>query len=188
MKKSMKYKKELSGTFNLSDNSRFQGVYASQCYETFFTVYAKFNFDKNNLLESIVLKLINYKGPINLGFLHLENNHENPNNGINTIFGDKILKMDLMIRGATGITETIHKFDTSITKISKDNISVFLIDRILDRLNGSNPFKQNIFDSEFHYRSGEKTEPKDPVRGQIGHINLLTFSGNCEQSVMITTK
>ena len=51
-------------------NQNFQFIYASQLYNTFFIVCARFLLDSNEeILQSIEIKLLNYKGLLNLGLL-----------------------------------------------------------------------------------------------------------------------
>ena len=50
---------------NEQNNDRYQLVYSSQLYGTFFSVYGKFTVS-NNTLKAVKLKLINYKGVLNL--------------------------------------------------------------------------------------------------------------------------
>ena len=47
-------------------NERYQLIYSSQNYGTFYSVYGKFEV-KNNTLISIDFRLINFKGVLNLG-------------------------------------------------------------------------------------------------------------------------
>lgn len=55
------------------DQKRMQLVYASQLYGTFFTVFGSFDLEYHNdkpvLLKGVCLRLINYKGQINLGLV-----------------------------------------------------------------------------------------------------------------------
>jgi len=51
------------------ENDRYQAIYASQRYGTFYGLYGKFNIEKRgrkNLLHGLDLKLINYKGILNI--------------------------------------------------------------------------------------------------------------------------
>ncbi len=51
------------------ENQRFQAIYASQRYGTFYGLYGKFNIEKRGkktLLHRIDLKLLNYKGILDI--------------------------------------------------------------------------------------------------------------------------
>jgi hypothetical protein len=59
---------EIIINLRVEDAEKYQIVYASQLYDTFFCVFAKLEIE-NEALKSIKLSLVNYKGQINLGML-----------------------------------------------------------------------------------------------------------------------
>jgi hypothetical protein len=59
---------EIVVNLRIADKDSYQLVYASQLYGTFFSVFAKLNIT-GDVLNSVQLSLVNYKGTINLGLL-----------------------------------------------------------------------------------------------------------------------
>ncbi|WP_299684209.1 hypothetical protein [uncultured Dokdonia sp.] len=176
---------QLSGTFILNDNGRYQAIYGSQNYQTYYTIYANFTFE-NDILQTIDLELINYKGIINMGFL-------NPNGGdIAVNLSEDVLVLDMPIKGMTGHTHT--QIDVSSKNINISNINNINVFRLLHPLfSHSRHMENNIFDSEFFYRNGidESPIPRKPIPGRYDypdknkHEGPKTFGGNCNTSYLI---
>lgn len=166
-------------SLNSKENNRYQAIYASQSYGTFYGLFAKFVVKDvysdttleptTKLLERIDLKLINYKGILNI-CLKKSSNHE-----ADTIINDKktfILK--IQVKGAISSdpddTDSLV-FDPPI-KIKHN--SYFIVLRELLTLNGQSgdefnnaddmtPFVNGVFDSEFYERQGETIRKKSEI-------------------------
>ncbi|WP_299709613.1 hypothetical protein [uncultured Tenacibaculum sp.] len=69
-------KLNLKGNININDSESYQFLYASQCYQTLYSVYGKFNGaeriqekgDDFLNIKVLDLYLVNYQGTINIGF------------------------------------------------------------------------------------------------------------------------
>jgi len=192
----------LSASLNLSDSDRYQAIFASQSYGTFYTIYSVFTF-KDELLQSISFKIKNYKGQINLGFLASTGSSGHTNaSEILGVEEDGSLNLMIPLRALSGIEETKFEITAEAKPIPKSDISQIFIYRMLKRMNPkrSQPASDgNIFDSEFYHRSGSRLVEKDPIFGQEGYdittqgssspfsaIGLAAFGGNCETSLIKT--
>ncbi|MEK6154549.1 hypothetical protein WIW50_14865 [Flavobacteriaceae bacterium 3-367] len=155
---------DLINCVDLSNESDYQNIYSSQLYGTFFMVYAKFSTETcegGYKIKSITLRLLNYKGPINLGIARAK-----------------------LIQKRDGDTKSA-KLKIEVQALKPSNIDVgveivpglecsiggdIYVDRSLKPL-GSD-FVDGVFENEFRYREGfEKkddrlvpvTEARKPV-------------------------
>lgn len=148
----------------------YQPIYSSQLYGTFFIVYANFETSEdsdNYFLHKIKLKIINYKGLINLGitgasFYKTEGcDPENPIiNNKNIMLNYKGGYIELKVRALYNSDNDILVDNISEPiKISKNN-SYLNVTRKLDQMHGDDRvFENGVFDNEFFYRDGiEKDE------------------------------
>ena len=165
----------LRASVDLSCNSSgehpvYHFIYGSQLYGTVFAIYGKFNIEFAQeeggcKVWSIELKLVNYKGILNIGFtkkkpiLHVDKEGNN-----NIYFG---------VRGASKLTTQTICFSTPLIVTSIPNFLTFK--RILYPLKGfkfdlcerlchgnlekplSRPIPhEKYFDTEFYYRNGDE--------------------------------
>lgn len=146
-------------TCNESAKNVWQAVYTSQLYGTFFVVYAKFSADsKKRHIKNIRLRLVNYKGPINIGIYEAEFDsnrkkvklRETPNSSEKEI---NVVSLKLKLQGLNDVT--IVNDPVSIDcSLETDKVYYFEVNRKLIPLDDMNPFKGNVFDTEFYYRDG----------------------------------
>ena len=163
---------DLSGSFIINDFSRMQSLYSSQNYGTFYEVYALCNFE-NDLLKSIDLKLVNYKGPINIGFL-------------NKLGGNCKLKFDLKSKTLCLIlvVKGLGNYDSTTITVNEnvpiDEIDEFNTYRLLMPLNvNSDGLENNVFDEEYYYRSGISTIDSREKRDGLLKADLDIDSIDC---------
>lgn len=174
--------RELSGYFNFKDKDIYQFMYASQNYGTFYAIYGLLSEDN----KSITFKLMNYKGPINIGFI---SNTVLVDNSDIEIKNDKIiLKIALEVKGLSKIRETTLTFNSKINFNALDEI---FIERFMHKLEDAT---SEIFDSEYYYRSGEKNvhplyHKKDEVTSLVRNFinnklekNKKANGGDCNTS------
>ena len=153
-----------STTISLSpnDNDRYQAVYASQRYGTFFGIFAKFNIEKKDetiLLHHIDLELINYKGILNLSIVGVEIDVEarEKKRNIPVI----LLKVYVMAKIERIETEKRVTLDRPLVIQKGMYFSVF--SQVLPLSGATNknaPFVKGVFDDEFHYRDGLLSLPR----------------------------
>ncbi|MCH2033039.1 MAG: hypothetical protein MK202_05895 [Tenacibaculum sp.] len=140
----------LTSNLNLEDSTNYQLLLASQNYNTFYCIYGKLEINqKSNTLEGIDLKILNYKGAFNIGFI----GDSSMNNFIKVRREKTSLLISIPVNGFSAIQSTStdkNNFDNNqpvdLTGIT--NVRVFrgLIknDQMTDR----------VWDSEFRYRDG----------------------------------
>ncbi len=153
-----------STTVSLSpeDNDRFQAVYASQRYGTFFGVFAKFNIQKKGtsiVLYHIDLELINYKGILNLSIVSAEIDGfaREKNRDIPVI----LLKVYVMAKIDSVETEKQVVLDRPLVIQKGMYFSVISETMPLSGSEKKNaPFVKGVFDDEFHYRDGLFSIPR----------------------------
>lgn len=182
-------------------DSTYHFVYASQLYQTLFAVYAKFIGDPIILpdkrkvfsISGITLKLINYKGNINIGFTSHDADWEPDTStltfgvrGISTTV-DKDIEFEDHI-----IVEDGKRFPIIFSRVlfPLPDFEGYLEDRNGSSVNGSQiksePPISQLFDTEFNDRDGidfynRELKPGmfDPSHGIVGNrcnfsdINLL---------------
>lgn len=142
--------RKYTGSFQLDDAGRFQQVYSSQNYGTFYELYAKCNL-KNDYVTSIDLEIINFKGPMNIGFA--TSNKLKSKIKFPSANSDSIMGLHLVVKGLG----SYHKKTIPLPKkVHKDSIKHFNIVRTLMPLNSDIKLKteNQVFDDEFYYRSG----------------------------------
>ncbi|WP_046744615.1 hypothetical protein [Kordia zhangzhouensis] len=157
-------KLSISGTvsFKKDCQDRWQTVYTSSLYGTMFSIFGKFTYNEVDGKLSIKLKLINYKGIINLGihsadFQKLRRRIEVYDNSIDK----KIIRVISLKVNLKGVHEN-KTYDLEIDPtLSEDDFKkdIYLeIDRELLPLENDicNELKDDIFDTEFYYRDGER--------------------------------
>jgi len=157
----------LSSNIHLSNdsNNRYQFVYASQSYGTFYGVYAQFIVNKDILIGA-KFKLVNYKGILNIGLksvsyigiadqdiIYEEEEEEEDKiktrTSINVPCLNFSIKVQAFIKNKERITD---KINCNLNDLKKDRNKEYYIsvERTLI------PFKHNdfLFDTEFRYRDG----------------------------------
>ena len=167
------------GTFEIKDKEYlingdtliYKSVYSSQNYGTFYHIYCWPEvYEKNNekYLKSLKFKLVNYKGPINLGF------PQSGNEKYELDYKDGVLGVKLLVQGLN--KSNTLEFDVSKKNIKKGDLVRFNIRRVLVPLaygtvNSTSEFTPNgFFDSEFFTRSGiESPRRRKPEPGQMGY-------------------
>ncbi len=169
---------------NSKETSKFyQSIYSSQLYGTFFVIFAKFKTKKISQgykIKNITLRLMNYKGPINLGISRARFYSEQIGESYRGV-----LKVEVEALSGNNNMD----FENVIIKAdSRCTITNFIeVERSVKEL--SNPIKNGVFEEEFFYREGfekksgkyelkkvkrgKKTRPKnnfdnDSIIGAIG--------------------
>lgn len=144
------------------ENERFQAIYASQRYGTFYGIYGKFNIQRIDdaiVLHHIDLELINYKGILNLSIVGAEIDVEarERKRDIPVI----LLKVYVMakIDSVESEKQVVLKKPLEL----KQGMHLSVISETIP-LSGSNnkdaPFVKGVFDNEFHYRDGLLNAPR----------------------------
>ena len=157
-------KLSISGTvsFKKDCQDRWQTVYTSSLYGTMFSIFGKFTYNEVDGKLLIKLKLINYKGIINLG-IHSANFQE-PRKKVEVYespVDKKIIRVISLKIDLKGIHEN-KTYDLEIDPtLSEDDFKndIYLeIDRELLPLENDNcqELVDDIFDTEFYYRDGER--------------------------------
>lgn len=144
---------ELIGNVNLSNPKDYQSIYASQLYGTFFAVYGKFTVEDTDPSDGIYkllnlrLKILNYKGIINLGIIQAILRPVKDEE-------DKTLgwRLILELQALGGRTDCDVQCGSYEFTKGKSFISV---DRRLKKLAS---IGGHVFDAEFGYREGFTTE------------------------------
>jgi hypothetical protein len=161
-------KEDLISSFDLTnvgpdENPVFQFVYASQLYGTLFAVYGRFDSvisENRCTLKRLALRLINYKGVLNIGFTNHEPLFVESSEGGDVYFG---------VKGTSKKRETKVNFETPIV-LEHGTRFRLTFHRILYPMVGNPPEytidtkygepgkldvdADEVFDSEFFDRSG----------------------------------
>jgi len=181
------------GNVNLTNHTDFQAVYFSQLYGTFFGVFCKFDCDENEndanyCLEQVDFRLINYKGPLNLGITKVESKHLHEEDGVFHV----VFKIEVQALG--GKLEYPYQCHIDVPKLK----SMFHFDRrVLKMKEYSMDQVSSVFDNEFYYREGlideggEYPPRKPPVRQwndpeeskKLNHTLKLVGGTKCPRSV-----
>jgi hypothetical protein len=158
-------------------------IYASQLYGTLFAVYANFvgtNNGPNFEITKITMRLINYKGLVNIGFtddISLRGKDFNA--------GDALMEVNEInfgVRAASKVVEKILPLAAPIILIN--GISIPLVfNRTLYPMQefqsfqtrsagnlGEEPPLTDMFDTEFYERDGVDFYKHAPKEGMEGHI------------------
>lgn len=152
--------------FNLSDNQNGQSLYSSQLYGTFFSIFGIVETEQKGngyLISSLKLKLINYKGVLNLEITNAELVSSK-------LVLDEIIQWSLSVevqaKATTKNDEVLFtvKDDKGNPFTSKDGLVLkkgtsiifrrFLKPIHLDSNNQTRAQANGVFDSEFYYREG----------------------------------
>lgn len=172
------------------NNDRLQSFYSSQSYGTSYSVFGSINIEdnitqKSAKLKSINLKLINYKGLLNMELINYEIkfiqfekiallNSKNTSKKIK----NKVIDLKIFVKAATvsepNLTLSIDNKDIVNVKINQGDIllirrellSIYaetkeeLDQRVRRNSSGQkeplwNPTLGGIFDNEFYYRNGK---------------------------------
>ncbi|WP_046758505.1 hypothetical protein [Kordia jejudonensis] len=195
-------------TFKPESKIRWQTIYSSVLYGTFFQIYGRFDFDSTtNMLMHVEFKIFNYKGAIDLGLVNVKLNYTREYASIYDVpFGFKtirVLSFDVEIK-ALHTNDTI-KLDINPTYNLKetDKKSIYLeIDRKLVSLanRGINFGDKGVFDTEFYYRDGlraphkfdgehkqyrsaEKLNPTVNSQGQLLDVNGNIIAMNSAEPI-----
>ncbi|WP_299122702.1 hypothetical protein [uncultured Tenacibaculum sp.] len=139
--------KELTGYVKIKEKEKYQFIYASKCYDTFFSVYAKFT-EEGEKIKEIELFIVNYDGNLNLGFI---TNNLNPKY-VFTIETSLFVPIPI----SADNKYDIMKIDLSNSNISTTNFSNFFFLRFLF----PSLFNNTLFDSEFYTRQRDSREPQ----------------------------
>ncbi|MCL6272515.1 hypothetical protein M3P19_00760 [Muricauda sp. 2012CJ35-5] len=161
----------LTGSFLKDSTGIYQSIYSSQNYGTFYQIFCKAKFTKEQssgkeLLDSLYFRLINYKGQMDLGFAKSAVEKDLVDYDSTT----QIVGVKLAVRGMSNYHTLQYKLPESV-KVYKDQFNRINVHRILMPLNPtvSSHALGSIFDSEFYYRSGlEPPVKKKLVAGQHG--------------------
>ena len=151
----------------------YQSIYSSQSYGTFFIVYANFKTteDENNYyVKEIKLKIINYKGLINIGIE-------------NASFIKEFDADDISLGGTLKITlKALDKDEADVHCCDENhpfpkNNSYLFVDRKLSKMHpqGVN-FENGIFDEEFFYRDGINEDSQ-------GNVNIASQERQIEVNI-----
>lgn len=150
----------LFGSIHLSDGRRrkstnYQSVYSSQLYGTFFSIFGKFQTKSDNenyYLYRATFKLINYKGIINMGITRIDEPYLRVTNSGTTHYD-----IQLEVKALHDNDKVTLNFNTPLI-IPKKN-SFMNIDRKLIQMHHpkKSALENNIFDEEFYYREGVKS-------------------------------
>ncbi|MEP0266547.1 hypothetical protein [Dokdonia sp.] len=203
----------------VKDNNRFQLLYVGQSYSTLYALFGRFivipdsDYNPRKVrLQSFEIRIVNYKGPFNLGIddFEIKINKKIQNEGSiieeKGIFIKVNVKIDFdnskgsYIKNAEKIIEEYGSFPVI------ENDSYLIIDRTLVGLNNQvavledtdieieNTIKYGIFDEEFYYRNGKrhvKTRKNGDFKIIMGPeydedldiINLDAGGGLCKSSI-----
>lgn len=136
---------------DLSKNDEFQEIYSSQLYGNFFGIFSSFKAGSSNddcfELNNMELKIINYKGVVNMGISDAELYKLEENR--------YVLKLEVQALN-NQYTCNLNCDNIVIPKGSK-----ILIDRRLKRMHPDClALRNGLFDNEFFYREGGDVYPE----------------------------
>jgi len=153
--------------YNSYFSNTWQFIYGSQLYGTLFGIYAKFHGNEDTI-NSIEFQLRNYKGIINLG--------------IETVFEHKNGYSYTVI--IQGLSNDRH-YPISLSKpisFSKNQCKEIKIYRFLIPFGFSKGFEGEVFDTEYFFREGFRTEdvayfPKPGILDSYDDYQLDDYPG-----------
>lgn len=183
---------DFSGNINLHpSDKRYQFLMASQNYGTLYGVFGKFNIEKEIdtfYLTQLDLKIINYKGLLNIGF------------AINKKFdaavdGNNEFKMNISVQGLTNKFMEQANIPLRIDVSSVKKMTFYKVLNYL-YLDQSNLNPSGVFDDEFYYRDGiqnaDESKPesnqREPQPGMVNYVSQKLVSRNCHTSILYVTK
>ncbi len=136
-------------SFKKEHNDKMQFIYASQLYGTFFGIFAQFETTPNTndsvFLDKVYLKLINYKGIVNLGITQISN----------PFIYEKKLHINIKVKAFQDANKPLLFLFT--TRQSIANNQELIINRELDSFAANTTLglgDNYAFDSEFFERDG----------------------------------
>ncbi|MEQ8243883.1 hypothetical protein [Fulvivirga sp.] len=148
------------------DASRFQFVYATQLYHSFFCAYARISADINQneaLIKKIEFRGLTYKGCLNLKIVKVELDSTSELEGLNikmTLQGDtdgssspETQPKDDLDFGENGLKIMKGQY----LNIFRELIPLYPESNVLDK---SRAFVNGHFDEEFYVRDGMFVKPK----------------------------
>jgi hypothetical protein len=188
----------------------YQFLYGSQLYGTLFGVYGRFGGQRSAdgdtyYIESLELKLVNYQGVVNIGFIDDPVFEEELKET-----GESEMNIYFAVQGTSILLTKYVNFDEPIEIKKPHRIPIFF-NRILVPLPGFNSSNEHrdprqtigdvpvlpFFDSEFHYRNGTEYYENVLRPGMLGYepqaimapsISTITWkmpSGRCHRSKVI---
>ncbi|WP_298519838.1 hypothetical protein [uncultured Kordia sp.] len=162
-------KLKISGTVSFQEacQDRWQTVYSSSLYGTMFTILGKFKYDKEKKTLTICkLRLVNYKGMIDLGMENVEYqfdrkwaevSEKNSTGGLDEKL-IRVISINVQVRGLIPNVEKTLEGEYVLTDCDLKNDVYLEIDRFLLELNDGGGHKEKgVFDTEFYYRDGDRT-------------------------------
>lgn len=166
--------------------NKYQLIYASQLYGTFFCVFSKLKIVKGNLV-SMDLHLVNYKGPINLGLLKETENGWSQSMGIG-------YNLELSIKAADGSNSYNGRKQITVPcgGVPVNSIAQILVMRKLNPLyksaSTSQQLEKEIFDSEFYDRDGEfvyrKPTTDEVAKAYYGQNPSMQTGRTCNEMLL----
>lgn len=148
------------GNVDFSNSKDLQLIYSSQLYGTFFSIYAKINLDngktdeKSYHLNSIDLKIVNYKGLINLGMVRAR--FKKRRNG-----GEILIDVQ-GLGGEPQINVECNHVEAPFSKTRKSYLYVERTARPMHGDFGNGVVLNNgVFDEEFYFREGFRPKKND---------------------------
>lgn len=135
----------------ISKKDYFQAIYTSQSYGTFYVIYAEFTteeYNDNYFIKNINLKLVNYKGLINLGIANATFKPITDDDG-----NSKGALVSITIKAFEQETFMVPNCDDSHPFPKKE--SYLKVNRKLVPMHpDKSPLENGVFDDEFYYRDG----------------------------------
>ncbi|MAZ27482.1 MAG: hypothetical protein CL868_10455 [Cytophagaceae bacterium] len=140
-------------SLNEADRKKYQLVYCSSLYDTFFCVYAKFKFEKSEgedhdaEFSKAKFKIFNFKGPVNIGLKEV-------------IYDAEKQEFLLLVQGLCDAPEDFKEEATFWGGSGFSFDKPLKFERKLLPLNDGDsdenpmPYKHGFFDSEFYKRDG----------------------------------
>lgn len=146
------------------ENDRYQAVYASQHYGTFYGIYGKFTVEKQKdiiFLHRIDLKLINYKGVLNMSMskeLEVDENAKELIRNIRVV----LLKVKVQAKLDNSNDESHYIFEKPLEVHKGTFFSVVseLVPLCGTKGSEMEPEVCGVFDNEFYYRDGLSNEKR----------------------------
>lgn len=155
----------IAATVNFTDTANYQAIYSSQVYGTFFVVYGKFMIREEEglyLLEGANLRVVNYKGLINVGITKAKLQIQLDMATGENIGGRLIIEIQGVPQNDPATTDVDVEINGVNNVIPFPKATSYLwVDRRMKRLHDRTGMSQdaenllkNIFDEEFYYREG----------------------------------
>ncbi|MFT5752173.1 MAG: hypothetical protein ACI828_002453 [Flavobacteriales bacterium] len=163
-----------SGTIILNDSTKeiYQNLYASQNYNSFYSLFGKFVLKENtHQLRSLDLNLITYKGMLDMEIVAVELDYVDlpvgflQDNPIRKIIDIKVsLKAATTLRAATTMSVDISKLEgiqlppQQLIQTRRELLSFYK--KTMTEIKAQDPTDRKmtdggIFDTEFFYRNGK---------------------------------